>query len=165
MEIKKKKCVECGEEKYIFSKGRCKFCASKTYKSLSSSSTKRKEKSSCLGKFFLQHIQNIKQNNLRCAECGEKLRGMHSEVAHILPKSQYPSIQCESLNVIYLCGHLSENQCHNNFDNFSAEKVASMKIYPYICSIFNDLVQKATEVISLKDRTKYGQYKRHPKES
>ena len=52
---------------------------------------KRKEERACLPEFFQKHITIIKENNLSCVNCGEKLKGDVSEVAHRLPKSTFKS--------------------------------------------------------------------------
>lgn len=61
---------------------------------------KRKEERACLPEFFKRHINIIKTQNKHCEECGLKLKGCVSEVAHILPKQKYKSIMCNDLNVL-----------------------------------------------------------------
>ena len=57
---------------------------------------------------------------------------------------------CSDLNVLYLCGMYSGNQCHTNFDNFPQEKVKQMKIFPKVQEIFQELKKDITEKISYK---------------
>ena len=105
--------------------------------------------------FFQKHIKQIKDTRQCCRECGTRLKGCASEVAHVLPKGYFKSIATNDLNVIYLCGMYSENQCHTNFDNFPNEKVEKMKIYPIIISIFAELEDIITEKINYKIYDKY----------
>jgi uncharacterized lipoprotein YehR (DUF1307 family) len=62
---------------------------------------------------------------------------------------------CSDLNILYLCGLYSDNNCHSNFDNFSQEKVKEMKIFPKVQEVFKQLEQGITEKINYKHRDKY----------
>lgn len=87
MQRKKKQCISCGEERYIFSKGRCEFCAKKTY-------TKKKDVS--LEKYFQNNIKIITKSE----ESGEKIHTpTKANVCHIFPKRIYKSIKDNELNV------------------------------------------------------------------
>jgi hypothetical protein len=111
---KKKTCSSCGEEKYLFSKGRCEYCAKKQdSKPLKTS----KKVDRGYGDFFVKHISIILNEKRCCDECGAKLIGHVSEVAHILAKSRHKEVAVEDNNVIYLCGMFSDNQCHKKFDS------------------------------------------------
>ena len=114
---------------------------------------KRKEERACLPEFFKKHIEIAK--TMCCENCGERLRGDVSEIAHVLPKQYFKSIMCEDLNVLYLCGMYSNNQCHSNFDNFPQEKVKQMNIYPKVIEIFKQLQEIITEKINYKITDKY----------
>ena len=61
---------------------------------------KRKAERECLPEFFKKHIEIAKTKC--CANCGEKLKGEVSEIAHRLPKSFFKSIMCDDENVVYL---------------------------------------------------------------
>jgi len=116
---------------------------------------KRIEERKDFPEFFQKHIQIIKDGKLSCEECGERLKGDVSEIAHILPKSKFKSISTNDLNVIYLCGMYSNNNCHHNFDNLTVEKVKQMNIFPKICEIFKELEPIITEQINYKIYDKY----------
>lgn len=116
---------------------------------------RRKEERKDFPEFFQRHIEIIKNNNLCCEECGCRLKGDISEIAHILPKSTFKSISTNDKNVIYLCGMWSEKQCHTNYDNFSTEKVRQMKIFPHIVDKFNLLQEDITEKINYKTEERY----------
>ena len=114
---------------------------------------KRKAERECLPEFFQKHIEIAKTKY--CEECGEKLKGNASEIAHILPKQYFKSIMCNDLNVLYLCGIYSANNCHSNFDNFPQEKVKEMKIFGKILERFRILEEEITEKINYKHRDLY----------
>lgn len=117
---------------------------------------KRKEERFGYADFFYKHVQNIKNSNACCAECGERLKGDFTEVAHILPKSYFKSISTNDLNVIYLCGmYCSGNNCHSVFDNSAQEKVKQMKIYPIVKERFQELLPHITEKLNYKHYDKY----------
>lgn len=114
---------------------------------------KRKAERECLPEFFQKHIEIAKTKC--CEECGVKLKGNVTEIAHVLPKQYFKSIMCSDLNVLYLCGLYSDNNCHNNFDNFPQEKVKEMRIYPKVQEIFKQLEEEITEKINYKYRDLY----------
>jgi hypothetical protein len=68
-------------------------------------------------------------------ECGEYLNqyapwGAKAYVAHVLAKAKYNSVRIHPLNKVFLC-----IQCHTNFDQWPAEKVLKMKVYPFVLPI------------------------------
>jgi hypothetical protein len=118
---------------------------------------KRKQDREGLSEFFMECVNEIKTKQLHCEECGAKLKGDVSEVAHILPKSSFRSIQTNKLNWIPLCGMYSEKQCHTNFDNWPVKKIKNMFIYPKIMLIFAELEPLIKEKIHYKIYDKYEQ--------
>ena len=58
---------------------------------------RRKAERECLPDFFQKHIEIAKTKC--CEECGAKLKGDVSEVAHILPKQYFKSVMCSDENV------------------------------------------------------------------
>ena len=82
---------------------------------------KRKKDRENYQKFFIKHVNKIVEEGLCCEECGDKLQGNVSEVAHILPKGYFKSVATNNDNVLYLCGMYSENQCHRKFDDSKVE--------------------------------------------
>tara|TARA_R110000782_G_scaffold232667_4_gene318870 strand:- start:568 stop:951 length:384 start_codon:yes stop_codon:yes gene_type:complete len=115
---------------------------------------KRKEERKCLPDFFSRHIEIAK--NTRCEECGDKLVGNASEIAHVLPKGFFKSIMCNDLNVLYLCGLYSKNNCHFKLDNASIKEVKEMAVYPKIQNIFQELELQIEEKINYKHYELYG---------
>lgn len=116
---------------------------------------KRKAERADYPEFFKRHISIIKSNRLTCQECGEKLKGSSSEVAHILPKSYFKSVATNDNNVVYLCGPYSVNNCHGNFDNFNIKKFKEMFVFSLISDRFAQLQEVITEKIPYKIYDKY----------
>lgn len=108
-----------------------------------------------LQEFFQRHVEHIKKERLCCEECGQRLIGDFSEVAHILPKGYFKSICTEDLNVLYLCSYRSDNNCHSKFDNSSNDTVKKMSIYPKVKERFQVLLEMLTEKINYKTLDKY----------
>ena len=114
---------------------------------------KRKSERECLPEFFKKHIEIARGKC--CEECGNKLKGNVSEIAHVLPKSYFKSVMCNDLNVLYLCGMYSEKQCHSNYDTWSAEKVKEMNIFTKVELIFKELEKEIIEKINYKVYERY----------
>lgn len=111
---------------------------------------KRKLEREGFAEFYQKHISIIKDKNLHCEGCGERLIGDVSEVAHILPKNFFKSICTEDKNIVYLCSWKSSNNCHGTFDNSKNEKVQEMGIFPKLQEIVKDLLKDVTEKINYK---------------
>lgn len=114
---------------------------------------KRKAEREGFPEFFQKHIEIAR--NSYCEECNQKLTGDVSEIAHVLPKSFFKSISTLDLNILYLCGRFSQNQCHLIYDNSATEKMKGMKIYPKVKEIFHQLKPEITETINYKITDKY----------
>ena len=110
---------------------------------------KRKAERGCLSEFFIRHVNKIKTEKLHCANCGEKLKGDVSEVAHRLPKSTFKSIQCDDDNVVYLVGRFSSCGCHSLYDGTN-EQLQSLNIFSAEKEIVKELLEKVTEQINYK---------------
>ena len=108
---------------------------------------KRKGERACLPEFFQKHIEIAKTKY--CANCGEKLRGDVSEVAHRLPKSTFKSIMCDDDNVVYLGGRFSSCGCHSLYDGTN-EQLQSLNIFLAEKEIIKELLEKATEKYNYK---------------
>lgn len=111
---KKKVCTECGQEQYIFSKGRCQMCATRTYKQPKKTRSKAKTlKSETLTPFFDKAILKAAENPF-CAETGEFISDLSRwNISHILPKSRYESIMTNELNYM-----LYSREAHTEFDHY-----------------------------------------------
>lgn len=107
-----------------------------------------------LSDFFKRHIGIIKSDNRKCQECGERLSGQASEIAHILPKGVYKSMATVDENVLYLCGHMSDNDCHSEFDS-SNSNAQNMNVFEQAREVVFSLKELCTERLSLSIRKRY----------
>jgi hypothetical protein len=108
---------------------------------------KRRLERECLPEFFQKHIEIAKTKC--CENCGEKLKGDVSEIAHRLPKSYFKSIQCDDDNVIYLGGRFSNCQCHSKYDGTN-EQLQSLSFFAEEKLKVEKLLEKVTENINYK---------------
>jgi hypothetical protein len=108
---------------------------------------KRKEERACLPEFFQRHIEIAK--GICCANCGERLIGDVSEVAHRLPKNLFKSVMCDDENVTYLCSWKSTNNCHGLYDG-SNEQLQSLPIFLAEKEIIKNLLGKVIENFNYK---------------
>lgn len=101
----------------------------------------RKEVRKDYSKFFQKHIQLIKEGEYCCEECGDRLFGEVSEIAHIFSKRYNSEIATDSRNIMYLCGRFSNNRCHSLFDK-SLDDRESMKCFETSKEKVQDLKDK-----------------------
>ena len=113
---------------------------------------RRKAERECLPEFFQKHIEIAKTKY--CEECGAKLKGNISEIAHRLPKSFFKSIMCDDDNVVYLCGMYSNNMCHSKYDGTN-EQLQSLNIFSAEKEIVKELIEKVTEKYNWKITDKW----------
>lgn len=111
---------------------------------------KRKEERKDYPEFYQKHIQIIRDNNLCCQECGDRLKGNSSEVCHIIPKSTFKSVSTCDDNILYLCGMHSDNNCHSIFDGGN-EGLQKMKVF----EIAQEKIKQLTEIITEKINYKF----------
>ncbi len=110
---------------------------------------RRKAERECLSEFFIRHVEKVKTERLHCANCGERLKGDVSEVAHRLPKSFFKSIMCDDDNVVYLGGRFSNCGCHSLYDGTN-EQLQSLNIFSAEKEIVKELLEKVTEKYNWK---------------
>lgn len=117
---KKKTCKECSQEEYIFSKGRCKRCASKSYKKPGPS--KNVKEKIDLDTAFYKEIWSERMHY--CEECDKDLGSKWERYmfSHILSKGSQPKLRHNKDNVNILC-----LECHQRWE-FGDKK--AMRIYP-----------------------------------
>jgi hypothetical protein len=108
---------------------------------------KRKAERDCLPEFFKKHIEIAKTGY--CENCGEKLKGEVSEIAHRLPKSYFKSIQCDDDNVVYLGGRFSNCGCHALYDGTN-EQLQSLFFFAEEKIKIKKLLEKVTEKYNWK---------------
>ena len=102
----------------------------------------RKKDREGYAEFYEQQCEMAKHRP--CMECGAKLRGHVSEIAHLLPKSRYKSIATDDNAVLYLCGLHSTNQCHSIYDS-TFEKRKSMNCFNIAIDKYIKLYRKIKE--------------------
>jgi len=108
---------------------------------------RRKEERQCLPEFYKKHIEIAKTKH--CENCGQKLKGEVSEIAHRLPKTYFKSIQCNDDNIVYLGGRFSSCGCHNLYDGTN-EQLQELKIFTQEKEKIKQLLEKVTEKITWK---------------
>lgn len=104
---KKKICKECGQETFIFSKGRCKNCSMKDYGRIKKKPAKKDEN---LEQFFDKHLQLLQQKPY-CIETNKLLTLGKIHIAHLLPKRNHKSVATSDNNVVYVSWEV-----HQDFD-------------------------------------------------
>ena len=98
---KKKICKVCGNEDFIFSKGMCKFCASKNYK-VPSPSVKPKKNKMDLDNFFIQKIEQLIKLG-KSEESGKRIPyPTRANVGHLYSKRNHPSVAYHPDNYVFL---------------------------------------------------------------
>lgn len=123
---KLKKCSECGKDTYLFSKGRCKPCAYKSYTATKFNHVRLKEDA----KFYTE----LWGNNVKfCMNCNARINAttLHDKrwcSHHILPKSKYPQFRYDSRNIAILC-----KDCHAMAE--SSVSYPKMNIYLHLENI------------------------------
>jgi hypothetical protein len=125
---KKVHICDCGRKSYGFKK--CGVCRAKSY---NEKSKIRKANVSGggedIGSFFERHIKELKNREVKCAECGAVITNPDSKnVCHILPKSIFKSIATTDENILYMCW------AHHSMYDSSWEKAKTMKIWPIVVS-------------------------------
>lgn len=134
---KKKICCVCGQETFIFSKKRCKPCATKEdgkslKRSTEKSKEKRREERKDFPKFFMDAIEELKKNPV-CQNCNCQINTDYNpswNIAHILSKGKYKSVSTHPDNYIFLCSgkDASGKNCHAYFDEYIVDR-PTMPVY------------------------------------
>lgn len=96
-----RECVECGKVSKIFSKGRCRYCASKTYKK-ASSSKKPKENKVDIDNYFVEKLVQI--NKTRMSEESGRVISYptRANICHLFCKRNHPSVAFHLENYVFL---------------------------------------------------------------
>lgn len=114
---KKKTCNECGQETYLFSRGRCKSCAQKSYGQ--SLSKDRGTKGKVLSKKPRENKGELvvfkliwEERPHHCQVCKVNLPVFdHWNYAHCLAKGSYQKFRLLKENIILMC-----RDCHTQYD-------------------------------------------------
>ena len=96
-----KECIECGMLCKLFSKGRCRYCAAKSYKK-PSTTKKPKENKMELDNYFIDRLIDL--NKTRSSEeSGKKIAyPSRMNVCHLYAKTNHPSVADHPQNYVFL---------------------------------------------------------------
>jgi 5-methylcytosine-specific restriction endonuclease McrA len=108
----------------------------------------RQEQRKDYPEFYQKHIDIASRKN--CEECGIKLYGNSTEIAHIIAKSTNPETATDDNNIIYLC-----QSCHSMYDS-SLRVREKMKVIEIALERFKllDIKNITSEVIFFQNLTK-----------
>lgn len=125
---KLKPCKECGEDSYLWSKGRCKRCVSKSYggikPTVNNERAKLQKQQFNTDREFYLEVWNERPHV--CINCNCNLGEINLlYFHHIIRKSTYPQFRYDKDNIAILCG-----QCHNQVetDISKAPKIKELTI-------------------------------------
>lgn len=170
IERKKKKCKDCGEQKFIFSRGRCKFCAkiyslnNKSKKHSHSTSEKREEAMRLFAK-KRKLEESDDSGYCRCVTCGAKA---HHSVIHnghyidrkhnsttFLSRNNHP--QCENCNV-FLRGNIPkyEDYLESRYGVGTVEELKRLKsrVFKLTQTYLDELITKLKKEIDVLEAEK-----------
>lgn len=147
---KKKVCNLCGNFDYIFSKGACKFCASKNYKSLSTKIKPKKNKMD-LDNFFIQKIEQL----LKLGKSEESGKAIFSptraNISHLFNKRNHPSVAYHPDNYVFLT--IDE---HSELDNKCLDVndfIELIKRFPVASRLILERMERVRQ--SVTEKTKF----------
>lgn len=107
---KKKPCISCGDDTYIFSKGKCRRCSEIGSKGLKSGKNRikhitekklkeKQETREIRDEYFEHHINLCTHSE----ESGKQISNpTRANICHIFDKSRHPSLQANLENFVYL---------------------------------------------------------------
>ena len=147
---KKKICKSCGNEDFIFSKGMCKFCASKNYK-VPSTTIKPKKNKMDLDNFFIQKIEQLLKLG-KSEESGKVIFSpTRANICHLFNKRNHPSVAYHPDNYVFLT--MDE---HSELDNKCLDVndfIELIKRFP----VASRLILERMEIVrkSVTEKTKF----------
>jgi ribosomal protein L37E len=116
IERKKKICIKCGRESYIFSKGRCETCAKQSYGSIS-----RTKKPT--GELALFQALWLSRPHM-CEVTGVVIKEFNVQCfMHVLSKKAYPKFRLNHRNIL-----LVAPEVHHEYDNGDRSKPMFCKV-------------------------------------
>lgn len=155
-------CIKCEKEITKRIKKMCQFCYYKHlslnkpkknyyFKQSDKNKLKKQEKFNTLKPYFDYHLENIKKK-LYCENCGCKIKGNISNIAHVLPKRKYggnPEIMDDINNYLYLCSSFDGIDCHSHYDS----RQATSRVYNML--VWKIAVQR---YLTFKNKVSYNKY-------
>lgn len=107
---KKKPCVECDRDSYIFSKGRCEYCARMSYAKPKQSPIKKKIPKATGELALFQAIWNTRPHI--CQVSGEPIKEFDIRCfMHVISKKAYPAYRLFDKNIL-----LVTPEVHHEYD-------------------------------------------------
>lgn len=147
---KKKICKVCGNEDFIFSKGMCKFCASKNYKAPSPSVKPKKNKMD-LNNFFIQKIEQLLKLG-KSEESGKAIpHPTRANISHLFNKRNHPSVAYHPDNYVFLT--IDE---HSELDNKCLDVndfIELIKRFPVASRLILERMERVRQ--SVTEKTKF----------
>ena len=112
---------------------------------------KRKVQREGLPEFFTTEIKNLSHDPY-CMNCGCKINVyLHpvNNIAHILPKRNYPSVMTNEYNVVFLCTEKDHptvaKSCHWSYDNRVLDR-PSMPVFETVIERYKKFREQVQEV-------------------
>lgn len=159
---KKKICVDCGTEQFIFSKGKCKLCASKNtslkgggfIKVVKKPKSNKKE----LDTYFEQKITQLNKTRVS-EESGKPIPfPTRGNICHLLDKSSHKSVAHHPENYVFLTweehGRFDQLLFAHEFKKLEAEYPNSWKlVLKRLESVIPSCTEKTRIIEALKNLT------------
>lgn len=126
---KKKVCKECDKLTYLFSKGRCKSCASKSYKSAQSKVTTAQQQINSQLKQTYKLIDSVRPQ--MCESCGSTSRPLsHSHTISVgrCKRIGKPELISDEGNIVLECFGAS-GYCHEIWEHGSLAQQKQLRTF------------------------------------
>ena len=108
---KKKKCIQCGKMRLIWSHGRCSHCAARA-SALVNMEMKKEQHKADLDLYMDKWLHRLED---RCEACGAMIFEPQTfNFHHLLEKSKYPLLRYDPDNIAIVCW-----QCHDQIHRMS----------------------------------------------
>jgi len=138
MLAKKKICISCNTEQYIFSRKMCKVCASKNPKPKSNlREPVKKVLFKPSGELLLfQTIWSVRKHE--CAVCGENLKDFDIwNYSHILSKAAFPRFRLYDKNIVLKC-----RKHHQEWETKANSDLAKDPMWLSIIQLHQELIKE-----------------------
>ncbi len=122
IERKKKICIECGRESYIFSKGRCRDCAGKSYAKPKQTPIKKSFPKPTGELALFQAIWLSRPHVCEVTGIPIKDFSVHCFM-HVLSKKAYPKFRLNHRNILLVAPNV-----HHEYDNGDRSKPVFDKV-------------------------------------
>lgn len=147
---RKKICVTCNKLDFIFSKGKCRACASKAYKK-PKQVFKPKENKVDIDNYFVDRITELYKLK-KSEESGKPiLYPNRANIAHLINKRNHPSVSYHPQNYVFLT--VDE---HSELDNKCLDVNDFVQLQKRFPNSFELIIERLRVVMqSVTERTKF----------